>query len=140
MFGATVKGHQTSGVLSVKTIATSSLLALKSQAHLNRTQAFWNCLFDLNVMCFPLASLLFDVGWDHLHCFLMVWKDETCFRPKCWESLRLSRALRSQGTACVFLLKFSLSYTVYITLNLEYDQGGSVLTCFWFRINCLSLQ
>ncbi len=29
---------------------------------------------------------------------------------------------------------------LYITLNLEDDQGGSVLTCFWFRINGLSLH
>lgn len=74
------------------------------------TSVFWNCLFELSVMCFPCFSFVWCGLRPSPLCFLMVWKDETCFRPKCWESLRLSRALWSQRTACVFLLKFSLSY------------------------------
>lgn len=78
------------------------------------------CLFELSVMRFPC----FCSVWCGLRpsplCFLRVWKDETCFRPERWESLRLSRTLLS-GDCCLF----EFHSTLY-TFNGD-GEGGKVL-------------
>lgn len=57
------------------------------------TSVFWSCLFELSVMCFPCFSSVWCGLRPSPLCFLMVWKDETCFRQSAgnlWDFPELS--------------------------------------------------